>query len=106
MLVFVVIAFGRGGDAGAHVPAGLAALGALPVAFLVVGIGVSLGGPTGYAINPARDLGPRIAHALLPIKGKGGSDWSYAWVPIVGPLVGGAIAGLVAHPLLPLLAMK
>ncbi len=106
VLVFVVIAFGRGGDAGAHVPAGLAALGALPVAFLVVGIGVSLGGPTGYAINPARDLGPRIAHALLPIKGKGGSDWSYAWVPIVGPLVGGAIAGLVAHPLLPLLAMK
>ena len=106
VLVFVVIAFGRGGDAGAHTPAGLAALGALPVAFLVVGIGVSLGGPTGYAINPARDLGPRIAHALLPIKGKGGSDWSYAWVPIVGPLLGGAIAGLVAHPLLPLLAMK
>jgi glycerol uptake facilitator protein len=53
---------------------------------------VSLGGPTGYAINPARDLGPRIAHALLPIAGKGGSDWSYAWVPIVGPIIGGVLA--------------
>jgi len=71
-------------------------LGPLAVAFLVVGIGASLGGPTGYAINPARDLGPRIAHAFLPIKGKGGSDWSYAWVPVVGPLVGGALAGLAA----------
>jgi len=58
----------------------------------VVGIGASLGGPTGYAINPARDLAPRIAHAILPIKGKGSSDWGYAWVPIVGPLIGGALA--------------
>ena len=73
-----------------------AQLGAIPVALLVVGIGASLGGPTGYAINPARDLGPRIAHALLPIRGKGSSDWAYSWVPILGPLVGGAIAGLVA----------
>ena len=64
------------------------------VALLVVGIGASLGGPTGYAINPARDLGPRIAHAILPIKGKGGSDWSYAWVPVVGPLIGGALGAL------------
>ena len=62
----------------------------------MVGIGASLGGPTGYAINPARDLGPRIAHALLPIRGKGSSDWAYSWVPVLGPLVGGAIAGLVA----------
>ena len=62
---------------------------------LVVGIGVSLGGPTGYAINPARDLGPRIAHAVLPIKGKGSSDWAYSWIPVVGPLVGGTLAGLV-----------
>ena len=69
---------------------------AIFVAFLVVGIGASLGGPTGYAINPARDLGPRIAHALLPIKGKGSSDWSYSWVPVLGPLVGGVIAGLAA----------
>ena len=104
VLVFVVIAFGRGGDASLHTPGGLAALGAVPVALLVVGIGASLGGPTGYAINPARDLGPRIAHALLPIKGKGSSDWSYSWVPVVGPLIGGVLAGLLAHPLLPIIA--
>jgi glycerol uptake facilitator protein len=98
VLVFVVLGFGRAGD-----PAGLAALGALPVALLVVGIGASLGGPTGYAINPARDLGPRIAHALLPIKGKGSSDWGYSWVPVVGPLIGGALAGVAATALLPVL---
>ena len=73
----------------------LGALDALPVALLVLGIGLSLGGPTGYAINPARDLGPRIMHALLPIKGKGPSDWSYAWVPIVGPIVGGLLAAFL-----------
>lgn len=67
----------------------------LLVAFLVVGIGLSLGGPTGYAINPARDLGPRIAHALLPIPNKGTSDWGYSWVPVAGPLVGGVLAALV-----------
>ncbi len=67
----------------------------LIVSFLVVGIGMSLGGPTGYAINPARDLGPRIVHALLPIPRKGTSDWGYAWVPVVGPLIGGALSGLV-----------
>jgi glycerol uptake facilitator protein len=71
-------------------------LGPLAVAMLIVGIGASLGGPTGYAINPARDLGPRIAHALLPIKGKGKSDWGYSWVPVVGPIIGGVIAGLLA----------
>ncbi|PSL38727.1 glycerol uptake facilitator protein [Labedella gwakjiensis] len=103
VLVFVVIGFGRVGDAELGVPAGLAALGALPVALLVVGIGASLGGPTGYAINPARDLGPRIVHALLPIKGKGSSDWSYAWVPIVGPLIGGALAGGLSGVLLPIM---
>ena len=69
----------------------------LLVGVLVLGIGVSLGGPTGYAINPARDLGPRLAHAVLPIPGKGGSDWEYAWIPIVGPLIGGILgAGLYA----------
>jgi glycerol uptake facilitator protein len=98
VLVFVVIGFGRNGDA-----SGLAALGALPVALLVIAIGASLGGPTGYAINPARDLGPRIAHAVLPIAGKGASDWSYSWVPVVGPIIGGVLAGLAAIPLLPLL---
>ena len=75
---------------------GLGTLGALPVGLLVLGIGLSLGGTTGYAINPARDLGPRLAHALLPIPGKRDSDWSYAWVPVLAPLVGGWLAAL-AH---------
>jgi len=98
VLVFVVIGFGRQEAGG-----GLAALGALPVALLVVGIGASLGGPTGYAINPARDLGPRIAHFILPIRGKGGSDWAYSWVPVVGPIIGGVLAGLLSNPFLPIL---
>ena len=72
------------------------AVGPLGVALIIVVIGNSLGGPTGYAINPARDLGPRIAHAILPIKGKGGSDWGYSWVPVVGPIVG-AIVGTVVY---------
>lgn len=93
VLVFVILAFTNGSTP--------AELGALPVAFLVIGIGISLGGPTGYAINPARDLGPRIAHALLPIKGKGPSDWSYSWVPVVGPLIGGALAAGLSVVLLP-----
>jgi glycerol uptake facilitator protein len=71
---------------------GLGTLGALITSLVVVSIGLSLGGPTGYAINPARDLGPRITHALLPLPNKGGSDWGYAWIPVVGPLIGGAIA--------------
>jgi glycerol uptake facilitator protein len=69
-------------------------LGGLLVGLLVLGIGLSLGGPTGYAINPARDLGPRIMHAILPIAGKGPSDWSYAWIPVVGPIIGGVLAAL------------
>ena len=73
----------------------LGALDALPVAFIVLAIGLSLGGPTGYAINPARDLGPRIMHALLPIGKKGGSDWAYSWVPVLGPIVGALLAALV-----------
>ncbi len=76
-------------------PLGLGDLGALPVAILVWVIGLGLGGTTGYAINPARDLGPRIVHALLPMKGKGSSGWDYSWVPIIGPLVGGAAAALL-----------
>ncbi len=71
---------------------GLGALNALPVALVVLGIGLSLGGPTGYAINPARDFGPRIMHFLLPIPGKRNSDWKYSWVPIVGPMIGAALA--------------
>jgi glycerol uptake facilitator protein len=71
------------------------ALDALPVSLLVLGIGLGMGGPTGYAINPARDLGPRIMHALLPIKNKGGSNWGYAWVPVVGPIIGAVAAAYV-----------
>jgi glycerol uptake facilitator protein len=74
---------------------GLGTLGALPVGLLVLSIGLSLGGTTGYAINPARDLGPRIAHALLPVPGKRDSDWSYAWIPVVGPLLGAVLAVLL-----------
>ena len=87
-LVFGVL-FITGADAG------LRSLDALPVALLVLGIGLSLGGPTGYAINPARDLGPRIMHFILPIKGKGSSGWGYSWIPVVGPVIGGILAALV-----------
>jgi glycerol uptake facilitator protein len=89
VLVFGILAMGT------FTAAGTSGLAILLVAFLVVGIGLSLGGPTGYAINPARDLGPRIMHAVLPIPGKGTSDWSYAWVPVLGPLIGGAIGALL-----------
>lgn len=85
VLVFVILAFGGTPNE----------LGPLAVGLLVLAIGASLGGPTGYAINPARDLGPRIVHALLPIANKGKSDWAYSWVPIVGPIIGGSLAGLV-----------
>lgn len=100
VLVFVILAFADLGVADIGTPGGLGPLTALPVALLVVGIGASLGGPTGYAINPARDLGPRIAHAILPIKGKGSSDWAYSWVPVVGPFIGGALAAVAAPALL------
>lgn len=73
----------------------LGSINAIPVAFLVLAIGLSLGGPTGYAINPARDLGPRIMHALLPIKNKGNSDWGYAWLPVIAPLAGAALGALI-----------
>ena len=87
VLVFVILSFGK-------TPSGL---GPLAVALLVVGIGASLGGPTGYAINPARDLGPSVAHAILPIKGKGDSDWGYSWIPVAGPLIGGIVGGVLAN---------
>jgi len=73
----------------------LGTLDALPVGLLVLGIGVSLGGPTGYAINPARDLGPRIAHFFLPIPNKRNSDWGYSWIPVVGPVIGGLLAAFI-----------
>ena len=72
-------------------------LNPLIVGALIIAIGMSLGGTTGYAINPARDLGPRIAHAVLPIRGKGDSNWGYAWVPIVGPLIGAVLGGLLSR---------
>ncbi len=75
--------------------AGMGSLGALPVAFVVFSIGLSLGGTTGYAINPARDLGPRIVHALLPLKNRDGNDWQYSWIPVAGPVTGAAIASSV-----------
>lgn len=96
VLVFVVIAGGIYTDNAGKV----GWLGAFGVALLIVVIGTGLGGPTGYAINPTRDLCPRIMHALLPIKGKGDSDWSYSWVPVVGPMIGGMLGGLLASPLL------
>ncbi len=91
MLILVVGCIGAKTFAAAGPAPGLAPY---LVGILVWGIGLSLGGTTGYAINPARDLGPRIAHALLPIAGKGSSDWGYAWIPVVGPLVGAAGVGL------------
>ncbi len=92
VLVFVATAIGSGPVAGA---APATNLGPVLVGALVWGIGLSLGGPTGYAINPARDLGPRIAHAILPIANKGSSDWSYAWVPVLGPILGASAAALL-----------
>jgi glycerol uptake facilitator protein len=99
VLLFGVLAIGANFGAGVMNDAGLrtafgTALPPLLVGFLVLSIGLSLGGPTGYAINPARDLGPRIAHFILPIPGKGSSDWSYAWIPVIGPLIGGTLGAL------------
>lgn len=95
VLIFVIFYFTNAEMGDQKTPIGLGSLGALPVAFLVWAIGLSLGGTTGYAINPARDFGPRIAHALLPMKDKGHSDWKYAWVPVVGPFVGAALAAVL-----------
>jgi glycerol uptake facilitator protein len=90
VLVFGVLAIVDPGNKGPT----SSGLDPLLIGLLVFSIGLSLGGPTGYAINPARDLGPRIMHAILPIPGKGGSDWAYAWVPVLGPLIGGALGAL------------
>jgi len=88
----VANAAAAGGDAATVIASGL---NPLLVGLLVLGIGLSLGGPTGYAINPARDLGPRIAHAVLPIAGEGGNDWGYSWIPVVGPIIGGILGGVL-----------
>ena len=95
MLLFGVLAIG-----GNKAPTA-AGITPLLVGLLVFAIGLSLGGPTGYAINPARDLGPRIIHFILPIPGKGPSDWSYAWVPVVGPIIGGVLGALLYHAIVP-----
>jgi glycerol uptake facilitator protein len=95
VLIFVVFYFTDAEIKEPKTPIGLGSLGALPVAFLVWAIGLSLGGTTGYAINPARDLGPRIVHTLLPIKGKGSGNWKYAWIPVIGPIIGAVIAALL-----------
>lgn len=100
LLILVILVFGVDMNVptldadGAHLHIGMGELGAIPVTYLIMAIGMSLGGTTGYSLNPARDLSPRLAHALLPIKGKGGSNWGYSWVPVVGPIVGGVAAAL------------
>lgn len=99
VLIFVIFYFTDPAIGDQKTPIGMGSLGALPVALLVWGIGLSLGGTTGYAINPARDLGPRLVHALMPIKNKCHSDWAYAWVPVAGPLLG-AVAGAVLYLIL------
>lgn len=96
VLIFVIFYFTDAsmGTKEEVTPIGLGSMGAIPVTFLVWVIGLALGGTTGYAINPARDLGPRIVHALIPMKGKGSSDWGYAWIPILGPVIGASLAAI------------
>jgi glycerol uptake facilitator protein len=94
VLVFTVLFYVGAEIAESKTKIGLGSLGALPVAFLIWSIGLSLGGTTGYAINPARDLGPRIMHVILPMNNKKGSDWGYSWIPVLGPILGGVIAAL------------
>ena len=95
LLIFTILYFTNATINDTETVIGLGSLGALPVALLVWSIGLSLGGTTGYAINPARDLGPRIMHAILPIKNKASSDWGYAWIPVFGPITGGIIAAFL-----------
>ncbi len=95
VLIFVIFHFTNGEMGTDKIPVGLGSLGAIPVAFLVWAIGLSLGGTTGYAINPARDLGPRLMYAILPISDKGNAHWSYAWIPVVGPVIGAIIGAFL-----------
>jgi len=92
VLIFTVLFFVGAEITDTKTKIGLGSLGALPVAFLIWSIGISLGGTTGYAINPARDLGPRIMHFILPMKNKKGSDWGYTWIPVLGPIIGALLA--------------
>ena len=91
LLIFVILAIGNAENTPT---VGMGGLGSFPTAMLIMAVGMSLGGTTGYALNPARDLGPRLAHAILPIKGKGSSNWNYSWVPAFGPIVGAALAAV------------
>ena len=95
VLIFTILYFTNATISDSQTIIGLGSLGALPVAFLVWSIGLSLGGTTGYAINPARDLGPRIMHAILPIKNKVSNDWGYAWIPVIAPILGASLAALL-----------
>ncbi len=95
VLLFVIFYFTTAEIVDTKTPVGLGSLGAIPVMFLVWAIGLSLGGTTGYAINPVRDLGPRIMHSILPISGKGSSDWSYSWIPVIGPMIGASLAAVL-----------
>lgn len=100
VLIFVIFYFTNPEIGDARTPVGMGSLGAIPVALLVFAIGLSLGGTTGYAINPARDLGPRIIHALVPLKNKSKSNWHYAWIPVAGPILGALLAAAL-YSLLP-----
>lgn len=95
VLLFVIFHITSAEIVDTKAPLGLGSIGAIPVMFLVWAIGLSLGGTTGYAINPVRDLGPRIMHSILPVAGKGSSEWSYAWIPITGPIIGASLGALL-----------
>lgn len=95
VLLFVIFYITTAEISDTKTPVGLGSIGAIPVMFLIWAIGLSLGGTTGYAINPVRDLGPRIMHSILPVSGKGSSEWSYSWIPVAGPLIGGSLAALL-----------
>jgi len=95
VLAVLYIAGPKVTSSASEIKVGMGSLGAIPVAFIVMSIGLSLGGTTGYAINPARDLGPRMIHALVPIKNKGKSDWGYSWIPVVGPILGALLAAII-----------
>src|SRR6476661_6068849 len=99
VLLFVIFYITSAEITDTKTPVGLGSIGAIPVMFLVWAIGLSLGGTTGYAINPVRDLGPRIMHAILPVSDKGSSDWSYSWIPVLGPIIGASLAAVLYNVL-------